>query len=295
MNDLSVVIVSYNTKNITRKCIDTLLHSLRFSPNLQVEIIVVDNGSTDDSVAMLKRLKNNGVRFKTIFNSDNLGFAKANNEALAIADGKYILFLNSDVLIQDVNFEDLIYYMDKNPQVAVLTVRVRLPNGKIDMASHRGFPTLWSSFTYFVKLEAVFKKIPKLSKIFGGYHLTHFDLNTIHEIDSPSGAFYFTRKSILDKVHGFDNQFFIYGEDLDLSYRIKKLGYKIIYYPLFTVIHLKYQSGFKKPIIKTQDRTKNHFYEAMKIFYDKHFSSKNGKIINKLAHFFINLKQKISQ
>lgn len=302
MKDLSIIILSYNTKNITKKCIETLLQSLHFSPRLRVEIIIVDNGSIDGSVEMLKQLKSQKLKvkspeieFKIILNSENLGFAKANNEALVIANGKYILFLNSDVLVQDVNFEDLIYYMDKNPDVGVLTVRVRLPSGKIDMASHRGFPTVWSSFTYFTKLEAVFKKAPKFSKIFGGYHLTHLDLNTIHDIDSPSGAFYFTRKSILDKMHGFDTKFFMYGEDLDLSYRIKKLGYKIIYYPLFTVTHLKYRSGFKKGIKKTEDKTKNHFYKAMRVFYDKHFSHKNGKIINKLVHFFIRLKQKISR
>lgn len=297
MKDLSVVIVSYNTKNITQKCINTLTLSLRYSPNLAVEIIVVDNGSSDGSVGMLKKLKTDlrsgaGEKFKTIFNNENLGFAKANNEALAVVEGKYILFLNSDVLIHDVNFEDLIYYMNKNPEVGALTVRVRLPDGQIDMASHRGFPTVWSSFTYFTKLETLFKKVPKLSKIFGGYHLTHLDLNTIHEIDSPSGAFYFTRKSVLDKVHGFDTKFFMYGEDLDLSYRIKKLGYKIMYYPLFTVTHLKYRSGLKKGVKKTEDKAKNYFYEAMKVFYDKHFSHKNGKLMNKIIHFFIKIKQK---
>jgi GT2 family glycosyltransferase len=298
MTHLSIIIVSYNTKNITNKCLNTLLRFLQYSPNFKAEIIIVDNGSTDTSVEILKKFKEKNLGLKNIkihliFNRENLGFAKANNEGLAVAEGKYILFLNSDVIIEDINFEDLIYYMNKNPEVGVLTVRVRLPNGKIDMASHRGFPTLWSSFTYFSGLETIFKKIPKLSKIFGGYHLTHLDLNTIHEIDSPSGAFYLTRKAILDKIGGFDTKFFMYGEDLDLSFRIKKMGYKIIYYPLFTVTHFKYQSGLKKKTKHT--KTKNYFYEAMKIFYDKHFAQKNGKIVNKLTHFFIDLKKKISQ
>lgn len=295
MKDLSIIIVSYNTKEITKKCLNALKKSLYITPKVRSEIIVVDNGSTDSSVSMLKKFKNSQIPIKTIFNSKNVGFAKANNEGLAVSEGKYILFLNSDVIIEDVNFEDLIYYMNKNPEVGVLTVRVRLPNGKIDMASHRGFPTLWNAFTYLTKLESLLKNVPKLSKIFCGYHLTYYDLNTIHEIDSPSGAFYFTRKSILDKVSGFDTKFFMYGEDLDLSYRIKKLGYKIMYYPLFTVLHLKYQSGIKKKNKFLQQKTKKYFYEAMKTFYDKHFSAKNGKLINKLVHFFINLKQKLSR
>ena len=295
MKDLSIIIVSYNTQEITKKCLENLIKSLTLTPKIKPEIIVVDNGSTDGSRVLLEKLKNKYSYLKTIFNSKNVGFAKANNEGLSIAEGKYILFLNSDVLIENVDFEDLIYYMNKNPQVGVLTVKVKLPNGKIDMASHRGFPTLWSAFTYFSRLESLFKNFPKLSKFFGGYHLTHLNLNTIHEIDSPSGAFYFTRKSILEKIGGFDTQFFLYGEDLDLSYRIKKLGYKIMYYPLFTVIHFKYQSGFKKKNKKLQEKTKNYFYQAMKIFYDKHFSNKNGKIINKLTHFFIELKQKLTR
>lgn len=295
MKDLSVIIISYNTKEITKKCLDLLIKSFHQTPDLKSEIIIVDNHSNDGSAALIKKVDDKKITIKKIFNSTNVGFAKANNEALTIADGKYILFLNSDVLIDDVNFEDLVYYMNKNPEVGVLTVKVKLPNGKIDPASHRGFPNLWNSFTYFTKLESIFKKVPKLSKIFGGYHLTHFDLNTIHEIDSPSGAFYFTRKSILDQVGGFDTRFFMYGEDLDLSYRIKKLGYKVIYYPLFSVTHLKYQSGLKKRDRKFKNRTKKYFYEAMKIFYDKHFSKKNGKLINKITHFFINLKEKMSR
>lgn len=297
MTDLSIILISYNTKIMTKKCIDSLLISLKNSPRVKFEIIVVDNASTDRSIDMIKKYQkrlNNKV-IKTIFNSTNLGFAKANNKAISITSGKYILFLNTDVIIKDLAFDDLLYYLNKNPEIGALTVKVILPNGKIDWACHRGFPTIWSSFTYFSKLEKLFKNIPRLSKIFGQYHLTHLDLNTIHEIDSPSGAFFLTRKDIIDKIGGFDTKFFMYGEDLDLSFRIKKLGYKIMYYPIFSVVHFKYLSGFKKRKKTIKYKTKNHFYQAMKIFYDKHFAKKNGKIINKLIHFFIDLKQKLSR
>lgn len=297
MKDLSIIIISYNTREITRKSLEKLTASLKNEPTVNAQIIVVDNASSDDSAKMLKSFNLKFARSKNIsiniaINSRNLGFSKANNQALVAAEGKYILFLNSDVIIQNVSFSDLIYYMNKNPEVGALTIKVILPSGKIDMASHRGFPTVWRSFTYFAKLEKFFGRVPKLSKIFGGYHLTHLELDSIHEIDSPSGAFYLTRKEILDKTGGFDTKFFMYGEDLDLSKRIKKLGFKIVYYPLFNVLHLKYKSGLKRGTKKIESTTKKHFYEAMQIFYDKHFSKKHSPTLNKLVSFFINLKKK---
>lgn len=297
MKDLSIIIVSYNTKDLTKKCIQKLSGAIQNDSDVTAEIVVIDNGSNDGSSDMLLNLKKSLAKIKNfslnvILNQQNLGFARANNEALAASSGKYVLFLNSDVLIQHLVLSDLIYYMNKNPEVGALTVRIVLPDGEPDMASHRGFPTVWRTFTYFLKLEKILGKMPKLSKIFGGYHLTHLDLNSIHEIDSPSGAFYFTRHEILEKTGGFDARFFMYGEDLDLSHRIKKLGYKIVYYPLFTVVHLKYKSGLKRGRKKTEETTKKHFYDAMQIFYDKHFSKKNGKLQNRIVSFFINLKKK---
>lgn len=297
MRDLSIIIVSYNTSEITRQCIEKTIEELKKTPSVKAEIIVVDNNSADESVKVLKtfeKLHHPNLQLKLIVNSENVGFAKANNEALAVAIGKNILFLNSDVIIDSVNFEDLLYYLDKNPEVGALTVRVMLPTGRIDWASHRGNPTLWRSFTYFSKLEQTLGKLPKFANLFGGYHLTHLNLDTIHEIDSPSGAFYLTRKSILDKTGGFDTRFFMYGEDLDLSHRIKKMGFKIVYYPLFNVTHLKYKSGIKNAEKSVAGRTKNHFYEAMRLFYDKHSAQKNWAIVNKIVYFFISLKEKTS-
>lgn len=298
MRDLSIIIVSYNTESLTHQCLLSLLKSLENSPKTSVEIIVVDNASKDGSIEMLKKHgepRTENRELKIIECNENLGFSKANNIGLAAASGRYILFLNSDIIVENVNFTDLVYYMDKNKNVGILTISVVLKNGKPDMASHRGFPTIWNSFTYFSRLEKIFSKIPRFSKYFGGYHMTHLNLNTIHEIDSPSGAFFFTRKDIMDKVGGFDVRFFMYGEDLDLSYRIKKQGFIAVYYPLFKVIHLKYKSGIKKGIKKTESKTRGHFYDAMKIFYDKHFAQKNGPFKNRVVHFFIDIKSRISK
>lgn len=256
------------------------------------EVIVVDNGSQDGSVAMLRKIKQ--PFFHLIELPNNLGYGKANNIGLAQANGKYILYLNSDILLDNVDFVDLISYLEAHAEVGGLTVRVNLPEGGIDPASHRGFPTIWRSFCYFSKLEALTFKIPYLNGIFGGYHLASCSLDTIHQIDAPTGAFFLVRKTILDKLEGFDEDFFMYGEDLDLAYRIRNLNYSIVYYPSQSVTHLKSKSGLQNKKSKTRNSTRRHFYESMKIFYDKHYASSHSFLTNIIIHSIISLKQKFS-
>lgn len=295
MIDLSILIVSYNTKQTTIECIKKLIQALQHNTHISTEIIIIDNNSTDGSIEQIKseksQIKNQNIHLKLIANEENVGFGRANNEGLAVSEGKYILFLNSDVFVQDTHFEDLLYYMNKNPQVGALTVRITTPNGALDIASHRGYPSLWRSFTYFSKLEQIFAKIPYLSQIFGGYHLRHLNLNSIHEVEAISGAFFLTRKHILDQTGGFDTRFFMYGEDIDLCYQITQMKYKIIYYPLFSVLHLKYQSGLNKKDVKVKSKTKDFFYDSMRLFYDKHMAQKNGALLNHLVYLFIHLKK----
>ncbi len=286
MPKLSVIILSYNTAEVTKQCLQSLFKSLNSDPSLDYEVIVVDNGSKDNSMETLEKIHQAHNFLKVVKNTENTGFPKGNNQGLKLASGKYILFLNSDVIIDKVRFGQLLNYFDSRPEVGAMTVRVNLKDGSIDPASHRGFPTLWNSFCYFLKLE-------KLGKPFAGYHLNYLDLSTIHEIDSPSGAFYLARKDVLDKVGGFDTDYFMYGEDLDLSYRIKDLGYKIIYYPLFKVTHLKYTSGLKTDG-ETKRQTKKHFYDAMKIFYKKHYDSQHPTILNWIIYLMIDGKNKIA-
>lgn len=290
--DLSIIIPSFNTKEITSRGLKSIYQSF-YITQINYEIIVVDNASSDGSVEMIKDLQKEHTNLMLIDNKENLGFAKANNIALQASTGRYILFLNSDVIIDKLDLVNLISYMDNNLKVGALTVKVDLPQGIIDPASHRGFPTVWNSFCYFLKFERVFGHLPFLSRVFGGYHMTYCDLDKVHEIDSPTGAFFLTRKKIMDKIKGFDEVFFMYGEDLDLSFRIKELGYKIIYYPIFEVTHLKYSSGLGRVDKATRDKIKNHFYEAMKIFYKKHYEKKNQKLLNKLIYTLIDIKQKL--
>lgn len=296
MPDLSVIILSYNTKNTTRKCIEALHKSLNES-NILAEIIIVENNSKDGSIEMVKRLlekSNKKITYKAIFNKVNYGYAKGNNQGIKIAKSRNILFLNSDVIIQNVRWDKLIFYFVNNPDIGALTVKVNTPNGNIDPASHRGFPTVWNAFTYYSNLEKIFGKIPILNIIFGGYHLTKLNLNKIHEIDSPSGAFFLTSKDLMNKLKGFDDKtFFLYGEDLDLSYRVKELGFKIIYFPKYKVLHLKSISGLKKSNNKIKTASKKHFYSAMRKFYKKHYENKYPKFIKNIVYYFIDLKEKL--
>ena len=205
------------------------------------------------------------------------------------------MFLNSDVIIQNVMWDKLLFYFVNNPNLGALTVQVNMLDGNIDPASHRGFPTVWNAFTYYSKLEKLFGKVPILNIIFGGYHLTKLNLNKIHDIDSPSGAFYLTSKALMNKLKGFDDKtFFLYGEDLDLSYRIKELGFRIIYFPKYKVLHLKSISGLKKNDNKIKTSSKKHFYLAMKKFYEKHYENKYPKFIKNIVYYFIDLKSKSS-
>ncbi len=290
---LSIIIPSYNTKTVTKQCLDSLFKALQ-NENLDYEIIVVDNASSDGTIDRIKNLEFKIKNLKAIYNKKNVGYSKANNQGLKIAKGEYILFLNSDVIIEKLQFKRFLNYLDSRPEVGVCTVRVGLTNDSIDPASHRGFPTIWNSFCYFLKLEALLGKLPVIGNIFGGYHLTSLDLRTIHEIDSPSGAFYLSRKKVLNEVGGFDEDYFMYGEDIDLSYRIKERGYRILYYPLFHVTHLKYVSGLGTTDSHIREKIKKHFYDAMKIFYKKHYEKMNPEFVNKLVYAVIDLKARLS-
>lgn len=290
MIPLSIIIVSFNTKEVTKKCLNKLTANFKRYP-INHEIIVVDNGSKDGSPEMLLEKSQKITNLKILYNKTNLGFGRANNLGVTKSKGKFVLFLNSDALVEEIDFNDLLSLMNFDQYIGVLTVKVVLQSGKIDPASHRGFPTLWRSFCYFTGLEKRFAKLSFLNKIFGGYHLVDRNLSEIHEIEVPTGAFLLTRRKIIDAIGGFDKDYFAYGEDIEMAYQIKKLGYKIVYYPLWEVLHLKSVSGLKKKDAVIRKKTNHYFYDSMKIFYRKHYAKKNPWLVNQLVNWTIDFKR----
>ena len=280
--DISLIILNFNTKDFLKN----LLASIKKSKldDIKAEVVVIDNASAD---ASFKMVKNNFPQFKLIRNKVNKGFSKGINQGIKASNGKYLLFLNSDTLLLKKTLIKMVKFMDENKKWAAATCRVELANGQLDQACHRGFPTPWAAFTYFTSLE---KNFPR-SKIFSQYHQGWKDLNKIHQLDVISGAFFMIRRKVIDKVGLLDEDFFIYGEDIDLCFRLNKLGYKICYYPHTKIIHYKKQSGRAKEKskkidqknIKIKEKTRKHFFNTMKLFYDKHYKKEYPWLVRTLV------------
>ncbi len=268
--DLSIIILSYNTKELLRQCLNSVVQSSKFK--VQSEIIVVDNDSSDGSQGMVKKDFPNVI---LIENKENLGYAKGNNIGLKQAGGKYILFLNSDTEVYPGALTEAIEFMEKNSVVGALTPKTLLANGKIDPDCHRGFPTPWASISYFFGLEKLFPK----SRLFGQYHKFYLDMGKNHEIDAGAGAFVLIPGEIIEEVGAWDENYFFYGEDLDFFYRIKKAGYKVMFYAKPLLKHYKgASSGLRsesKLIAKNSKenriRVAKASVEAMEIFYKKFY------------------------
>jgi GT2 family glycosyltransferase len=257
---LTVIIVNYNVQSYLEQCLNSVIEA---SLNNLTEIIVVDNNSADDSVKMLKE------KFPQVYlieNEANKGFSVANNQAIKVAKGEYLLLLNPDTVVEEDTFEKIISFMDAHLDAGALGVKMLNGEGVFLPESKRGLPTLPVAF---YKLSGLSKLFPT-SQLFGKYHLGFLDENKTHQVDVLAGAFMLIRKSILDKVGLLDETFFMYGEDVDLSYRITLSGYKNYYFPETKIIHYKGKSTNKNDI----DYVIN-FYKAMLIFAKKHFSKSN--------------------
>lgn len=299
MLDLSVIIISYNTKQLTIDCIKSIISSAK---DISYEIIVVDNNSTDGTVELIKNSKlksqNYNSKVKIIKNAKNEGFSKANNIGIKESKGRYILFLNSDTIVYPNTLETMVKFMDKNKDAGAATCKVLLPNGKIDDASHRGFPTPVNSLYYFSGVSRIFPK----SKLFSGYTLGYLDLNSIHEIDALAGAFMIVRREAGEKVGWWDEDFFWYGDDLDFCFRLKKAGYKIFYVPIVSILHYKGASGGIKNISRdlskadkeTRRIAQKARFDAMRIFYNKHYKDRYPWYINHLVWGGISIRQRLS-
>jgi len=256
--DLSIITVNYNVKEF----LQNLIHSIhKAAGSLSYEIIIVDNASSDGSVDFIS---DKFPEVKLISNNENLGFGKANNQGLKIAEGKFILLINPDAIVSEDTFTKMISFFETHPSVGLAGCKILNPDGTLQLACRRSFPGPWTSFCKVTGLSSLFPN----SGLFARYNLTYKDENESYEVDAISGSFMMMRKEVYENTGGFDEDYFMYGEDLDLCYRIQQAGYQVYYVHETQIIHYKGESTRRSSL----DETK-FFYDAMHLFVKKHLSS----------------------
>lgn len=266
--DLSVVILNYNTKDFLQKCLESVFAS---QTEFRFEVIVSDNGSSDGSIEMVK---NDFPQVKLIENNANLGFSAGNNVGLRQATGRFILLLNSDTEIRRDTFQLSVKYMDSHHQAGVMGCKVLLPDGKLHEASRRRFPNPANAF---LRLFG-FRK-------FSDYNYQNIPIDREMEVDSVVGAFLLIRRTVVDKIGLLDEEFFMYGEDLDWCWRVKEAGLKVMYYPGTEITHYLY--GSSKAVAFKSVRWA---HTAMKTFYRKHYASKHNWFFNQFVNIGISTR-----
>ncbi len=275
MHDLGIVIVNYNTRDDLARCLDSIAAS---DGRYAYDVVVVDNASQDGSAEMV-RAEYPWVRL--VVSERNGGYAYANNLGLrllgygaqegASARPRYALLLNPDTILPPDGLDAMIAYVDAHPEIGAAGPRLVRRDGSLDRACRRGFPTPSVSFYHLVGLSKLFPRSPR----FGRYNMTYLDERQETEVDAVVGAFMLMRSEALEQAGLLDESFFMYGEDLDLCYRIKQRGWQIRYYPQVTVLHVKGASSRKNSLQATMA-----FYDAMKIFHDKHYRAASPGVVN---------------
>ena len=255
---LSIVIVNYNSKFLIEQCLGSVRKAIT---GIDTEIIIVDNNSTDGSK---EHLADKFPSVKFIFNKDNVGFAKACNQGFSISSGRYVLFLNPDTVLPENCLADCISFFESHPDAGAAGVRMLDSQGNFLKESKRGNPSASASFYKLFGLAAIFPG----SKTFAKYYQSHLPEKANNPVDVLSGAFMMIRRHVFETAKGFDEDFFMYGEDIDLSLRIDQLGYKNYYLGKINVTHLKGGST------KYNYRYVQDFYGAMNLFVKKHYGNK---------------------
>ncbi len=256
--DLSIIIVNYNVKEF----LQNLLYSIqKAAKNVSHEVIIIDNASDDGSVEFIKEKFREAI---LVENKENVGFGRANNIGLRISKGNFILLLNPDTIVSEDTFLKVMDFCNKTPDAGLVGCKILNPDGTLQLACRRGFPGPWTSFCKVSGLSTIFPN----SRLFARYNLTYLNEDETYEVDAVSGSFMMLRREVYDKIGGFDEDFYMYGEDLDLCYRIQKVGYKVFYFHETQIIHYKGESTRRSSI----DETK-YFYDAMHLFVKKHLST----------------------
>ena len=271
---LSIIIVNYNTFKLTRDTINSCI----FEPTRYTyEIFLVDNKSTDDSLSQLKEYFASEISrgiIKVIENDENKGFANANNLAIEKSQGDFVLLLNSDTLVEQNTIDKCMDYMTAgvNADVGALGCKVSLADGSLDKACKRSFPNPVNSFYKLFNINTESSK--------ADYNLTGLDDDGVYEIDCLTGAFMLVRKTTIDDIGLLDDTFFMYGEDIDWCYRIKKAGWKIIYFGEAAIVHYKGASSEDEKTKRRNPKLVYEFYRAMYVFYRKHYTKKYNFLLN---------------
>ncbi len=286
---VSVLIVNYNTQDSLSRCLSNLKGTYS---NLQV--VVVDNGSTDKSAQMVK---DNYPWVELVESKRNIGLSAGNNLALSESSGEYLLYLGSDAFPQKETIMGLVNYFENNPAVGIATCKLLLRSGELDWDAHRGFPTPWTAFTHFSGLEKLFPQ----SRLFGGYFLGFENMEQLHEIDLCISHFMFIRRGVFSTIGNWDENFFVYGEDVDFCYRAKKYGWKVMYLPHLTALHHKGVSvGIRKETEDISTASKNikrrmvgETTTAMVKFYEKHYLKDYLPLISWIILWSIGLLSKM--
>lgn len=268
--ELTIIILNYNTRELLADCLNSVK---KCEKEIFLEVIVSDNASQDKSAEMVKK----DFPWVKLLEGDNVGFSKGNNRARSQTHGDMVLFLNPDTVVNKGVLKETTEYLKANKDIGALSCKLILPNGEVDKDAHRAFPTPWVSFTHLVlKLDRIFPK----SKLFAKYWYGYISEDKVHEVDAIQGAYFLTWKKILDKVEWFDEDYFFNAEDIDLCWKIKEAGYKIIYYPKVNIFHVKGASKGKskkwRHKVPFKHRLKMKLIEAtsMEIFYRKRLWNK---------------------
>ena len=262
-NSVSLLIVSYNVRQYIAHAIDAIIKS-----DLDdFEIIIIDNNSFDNTASYLKERYSHLRQIKIVQNQENIGFGKAINQAASLAKGQYYLILNPDTIIQEETISTLKEYLDSNPEVGMVGPKILNADGTLQLACKRSFPTLGVALPKLLGFSRIFPK----SKWAGKYNLTYLDEDEISSVDAISGSCMFIRSFLFHELKGFDERFFMFGEDLDLCSRIWKNNYEIHYVPTTQIVHYQGESVKSAPFDSI-----NAFYNAMILFVDKHFSFGTG-------------------
>ncbi len=271
--DLSIIIVNYRTYELTNQTINSVIETVNY---IDYEILVVDNDSNDGSLEQLMDDFKKYSHITFIKNSHNDGFAVANNIAFKEAKGEYTLLLNSDVIVNNNTINQSLNYIKSHKNIGILGCKVVLPDGQLDKACRRSFPTFEVSFYRMSGLSKLFPNSPRFNR----YNLSYLDENETYPVDCVVGAFMLINSDIMRQCGGLDESYFMYGEDIDLCYKVKELGYEVYYYGKYDIIHYKGASGKNKRLLY-------EFYNSMEIFYDKHYKKENSIIINTITYLSI--------